>query len=65
MTMINSIVGALVLGNVVTIAADRFTGAGIPNTAGILGAIIGGIACGGLTIQKLTKSGHDGDRDLS
>lgn len=63
--MTNAIAGAVLLGNAITLAADWLTGVGVPNTAGIVGAIIGGITAGSLTIRKLTKSDPDFDRDLN
>ena len=53
-TMVNSAIGAMLVGGVVTYAADRFTAAGTPNAAGIVAAVFGGLAAGLATIRKLT-----------
>ena len=60
-TMTSAAIGAVLLGNVVTLAADWFMQVGTPNTAGIMGAIIGGFSAGLLATRHLTQQ----DRDLN
>lgn len=62
-TMSGAVFGAVLLGNIVTIAADWFMHTGTPNAPGVVGAIVGGISAGAFTIRHMTQQNLDRECD--